>query len=100
MQKTQVLAIADDPEIVRKLSKTLDLEGCELKVKMTGPQGIQSAIADQPDLIIVDTHLPRETGILALGFLKRSFRTRHIPVVALEGSKRDLSSVVDPQTWV
>ena len=91
MSKTQVLAIAEDPEIIRRLSKALDLGDCDLLVAMTGARGVQSAIAEQPDLIIVDTHLSGDAGALALSFLKRSFRTSHIPVVALEGHERELS---------
>ena len=40
----------------------------------------------QPDLILLDIHMPAGTGVQALGKLKSSARTSQIPVIVITGS--------------
>ena len=48
-----------------------------------GVRGLDIAVCDQPDLILMDLALPLLDGWEATRRLKANPRTRHIPVVAL-----------------
>jgi CheY-like chemotaxis protein len=48
----------------------------------TGTQGIQKAIAEIPDLIVMDLGLPDIDGVDAARALKANPSTAHIPIIA------------------
>ncbi|MCH7486536.1 MAG: PAS domain S-box protein [Proteobacteria bacterium] len=52
----------------------------------TAEEGLKFAAANRPDMIIMDINLPGLSGIEALGKLRRSKKTRAIPVIALSAS--------------
>ena len=59
---TRVLVI-DDTESIHKLIVTrLRPEGLEVTAELDGQSGLERAIADVPDLILLDIGLPRVDG--------------------------------------
>ena len=56
-----------------------------------GEEGVQRAVADRPDAIVLDVRMPKKDGMTALAELQEQDETRHIPVVMLS------ASVVDQQ---
>ena len=48
-----------------------------------GKQGVEMAIEQTPDLILLDMSLPVMDGWEAAGHLKRDERTRQVPIIAL-----------------
>jgi PAS domain S-box-containing protein len=57
-----------------------------LLTAVNGTLGIELARASQPDLILMDIHLPGISGIDALKILREDPNTKHIPVVALSAN--------------
>jgi PAS domain S-box-containing protein len=57
-----------------------------LLTAVNGTLGIELARASQPDLILMDIHLPGISGIEALKILREDPTTTHIPVVALSAN--------------
>jgi PAS domain S-box-containing protein len=57
-----------------------------LLTAVNGTLGIEMARASQPDLILMDIHLPGIGGIEALKILRGDPATTHIPVVALSAN--------------
>jgi PAS domain S-box-containing protein len=57
-----------------------------LLTAVNGTLGIELARASQPDLILMDIHLPGISGIEALKILREDPATTHIPVVALSAN--------------
>jgi len=53
---------------------------------MDGNQGIESARASRPDVILMDINLPGISGIMALNILAEDPTTRHIPVIAISAN--------------
>jgi PAS domain S-box-containing protein len=51
-----------------------------------GLRGIALARSHQPDVILMDIHLPGISGLLALSLLRDDPLTRHIPVLALSAN--------------
>ena len=55
---------------------------------LTAPDGdaaVQTAMAQRPDVIVMDLAMPRLNGISAVHRLKQDARTRNIPVIILTG---------------
>jgi DNA-binding response OmpR family regulator len=59
---TTVLAIEDDPAILRGLSDNLSFEGYEVITAMDGETGYNLQRERKPDLIVLDLMLPRMSG--------------------------------------
>jgi DNA-binding response OmpR family regulator len=59
---TTVLAIEDDPAILRGLSDNLRFEGYEVITASDGETGYQLQQERKPDLIVLDLMLPRMSG--------------------------------------
>jgi CheY-like chemotaxis protein len=54
-----------------------------------GAEGVEKAIAEQPDLILMDIEMPRINGLEACKLLKQNEATRHIPVILLTLRRED-----------
>ena len=78
----RVLYVEDSPQnrdIVRRYLAN-DYEVIEAE---DGEHGIERAVRDSPDLILMDLSLPRLDGWEATRRIKADAVTRHIPVIAL-----------------
>src|SRR5215211_4573549 len=67
------------------LRRRLAKHGYEMIVAEDGARGVEAAMRDMPDLILMDLSLPILSGWEAAQQLKRSDRTRSIPIIALSG---------------
>jgi len=59
---TTILAIEDDPAILRGLSDNLRFEGYEVITATDGETGYRMQLEHKPDLILLDLMLPRMSG--------------------------------------
>lgn len=59
----KVLIVDDEPSIVTLLEYNLKQAGFEVIAANDGEEGLQKAIVEQPDLIILDLMLPKMDGI-------------------------------------
>ena len=76
--------IVEDNELNRDmLSRRLTRRGWEVAMACDGREGFEAAVANPPDLILLDMHLPGADGWTAAALLKKDSRTARIPVVAL-----------------
>ena len=76
----RVLVVEDDPDVSAVVSAYLEREGFELELAPDGVTGLQRALEDPPDLIVLDWLLP---GLDGLEVLKRLRRERRTPVIML-----------------
>lgn len=80
---SKILVIDDEFDITKVLKKRLSSAGFEAIIAMDGYQGTEFAYKELPDLIILDLMLPAGGGLSVLKNLKRSVKTRDIPIVVL-----------------
>ena len=73
----------------------LQAAGYHMLTAGDGEAGIAAAVANQPDVILLDVRLPRRDGLSALSELKRRSETKHIPVVMLSASVVDQQAALD-----
>jgi two-component system cell cycle response regulator DivK len=79
----KILLVEDNPMNRDMLSRRLVRSGHDVVMADDGRQGIASAHAESPDLILMDMSLPEIDGWEATRRLKSDKLTRRIPVIAL-----------------
>jgi two-component system, cell cycle response regulator DivK len=78
------ILLVEDNEMNRDmLSRRLIRNGYEVAIAVDGQQGIDMALSEQPDLILMDMSLPVIDGWEATRQVKANDATRQIPVIAL-----------------
>lgn len=71
-EEIRVLLVEDDPIQRRLMSMLLEtMEGVRLTVAADGPEGLELAQAEEPDVIVLDLILPRLSGMELLGRYRR-----------------------------
>jgi CheY-like chemotaxis protein len=84
MPTKRVLIVDDEADIRAIIQGCLeDIAGWEVLTATSGEEGIQLAIAEQPDGILMDVSMPGMSGLEALRRLQEDSKTRMIPVVLL-----------------
>jgi len=79
------ILLVDDSSTSRMTARML-LSGHESYVLTSacdGQEGVEKAIAELPDLILMDIEMPRMNGIEACRLLKQNGTTKNIPIVLL-----------------
>ncbi len=80
----KILYVEDNDDNLYMLSMRFEaLDGYEMISAGDGAAGVAKAIAEQPDLILMDLDLPVIDGWEATRQLKANDATRHIPIIAL-----------------
>lgn len=77
----KILVIDDLPENVFLLQDRLEHEGYEVITAYEGKTGINKAINEQPDLILLDIMMPEITGIEVCKTLVKHPATENIPII-------------------
>ncbi len=78
------ILLVEDNEMNRDmLSRRLIRRGYEVVIAEDGQQGVEMAVSEKPDLILMDMSLPVLDGWGATKQLKASDEMRSIPVIAL-----------------
>ena len=89
-----VLYIEDSPANIDLVSQILARRShMQLHVAHDGPQGIAMARKLQPQVILMDIHLPGMSGLEALRILRQGASTKHIPIVAVSANAMPLDVV-------
>jgi len=79
--KTSTLVVDDCLPILEIINLFLQIAGYQVYRATNGAEALQQATVHQPDLILLDTHLPDVCGYDLCHTLKTIKDTRHIPVV-------------------
>ena len=78
------ILIVEDDELNRdSLRRLLRLRGYEIVLAVDGAEALTVAVAERPDVILMDMRLPGIDGWEATRRLKADPETRAIPVIAL-----------------
>ena len=80
---TKILYVEDNPDNVYMLTRRLKKKGFELIIAGDGQEGIDKAIEESPDLILMDLSLPTMDGWTATAEIKKIEGLKDIPIIAL-----------------
>lgn len=88
---SKILVIDDEPFLVKALKIRLEIVGYEVITAYDGLDGLNKAIEEKPDLILLDVMLPKKNGYQICQLLKADEQYKHIPIVMLtaKGQKSD-----------
>ena len=89
------LLYVDDNAVNIMLMEVLvaDLPGLKLRVAQSAREGLEMALADRPDLVLLDIHMPGLSGYDMLSRLRERPATADIPVVAVSADALPASIV-------
>ena len=79
----KILYVEDNDDNIYMLERRLKRAGFKVVIAKDGAQGVAMALAEQPDLILMDMGLPVLDGGEATRRIKAAPQTKHIPVIAL-----------------
>ena len=82
-EEVRVLFIEDDPAVAEMYKLKLELDGYTVTVAKDGEEGLRLANETPPDIIFLDTRLPKMDGFAVLERLRGTDRTKDIPVIIL-----------------
>jgi putative two-component system response regulator len=85
MPAPRILIVDDLPENRDILTGLLEPEGFALETAKDGQEAVEKALANPPDLILMDVSMPRLTGFDACRKLKNDERTHLVPIVLVTG---------------
>jgi two-component system cell cycle response regulator DivK len=86
---TKVLLVEDNEMNRDMLSRRLKRKGFEVLIAVDGKQGVDMALAESPEIILLDMSLPVMDGWEAAGKLKSDPTTSGIPILALTAHAMD-----------
>ncbi len=79
----RILLVEDNELNLDMLKRRLNRLGYEILVATDGANGVQLAVDDHPDIILMDMSLPVMDGWEATRRLKNNDATRSIPIIGL-----------------
>jgi DNA-binding response OmpR family regulator len=79
----KILIIEDEDSLQTALAEFLVLEKFEVFQAFDGEKGIEMAIKEKPDLILLDIVLPKKDGYEVLAEIKKNKETLGIPIIIL-----------------
>lgn len=80
---TRILLVEDNDMNSDMLSRRLERKGYQVINALNGLEGVELALSEQPDLILMDMGLPLLDGWQATQQLKQIPQTRSIPILSL-----------------
>jgi DNA-binding response OmpR family regulator len=81
----RILVIEDESQLARQVSRALERCGHVAVSKSDGEDGLSAALADPPDLIVLDLNLPRLDGFAILNRLRRAGGSARILILSARG---------------
>ena len=79
----RVLVVEDSQVIQRLIEVCLKPAGFTVETRDDGPSGLEAALTDPPDLLILDVGLPKMDGWEVLSRLRSDLNARHLKVLVL-----------------
>ncbi|MDG0865929.1 response regulator [Candidatus Lucifugimonas marina] len=84
----RILLVDDSPDVRLALATILEDAGHDVVEAEDGDQVFDLAVAESPNLVLLDVMMPRVNGFDALATLKADTRTSPIPVIMVTAKGR------------
>jgi two-component system alkaline phosphatase synthesis response regulator PhoP len=90
--KTRILIVEDEPAMVQGLRDNFEYEGYEVISAADGAEGLERALSDQPDLVVLDVMMPKMSGLDVCKQLKA--KKPGVPIIMLTARGQEIDKVV------
>lgn len=94
----KVLAVDDDPKIIKIVKHCMEKEGFDVATANDGEEALNAVKAYQPDLVILDLMLPKINGLDVCKVL--TAEENNIPVIILSAKGDEIDRIVGFRTGV
>ena len=91
-RKTRILIVEDEPAMVAGLRDNFEYEGYEVISAIDGVEGLDRALGDNPDLVVLDVMMPRMSGLDVCKQLK--VKRPSLPIIMLTARGQEIDKVV------
>ena len=88
----KILIVEDEPNMVSGLRDNFQFEGYEVLTAVDGVAGLQTALNESPDIVLLDVMMPRMSGLEVCKQLKS--KKPSIPVIMLTARGQEVDKVV------
>jgi two-component system, cell cycle response regulator DivK len=90
----KILIVEDHPVLRKALRTQIELMGFTGITAQNGKDGIETAIAEKPDLIMMDSNMPEMDGLAATRILRATSETKDIAIIAVTAVS-DIQSCIE-----
>ena len=84
-----MLVIEDDGRLAKQITRELQRANHEASARNDGAEGLQTALENPPDLIVLDINLPGLDGFSVLARLRKEHSTARILILTARGEVND-----------
>ena len=88
-RRTRILIIEDEPAMVSGLRDNFEYEGYDVISAGDGLAGLERALSDDPDLVVLDVMMPRMSGLDVCKQLKAKLPSMPIIMLTARGQEID-----------
>src|SRR5215218_9108454 len=92
-RRGSVLVVDDEPTIAEVVARYLDRAGYQTRIAGTGPQALEMAGHERPDLVVLDLMLPGLDGLEVMRRLRDADR-KHVAVILLTAKGEESDRVI------
>ena len=85
----RILAVDDEPNIVRLIQVNLERDGYTVETANNGAQALAKIKANRPDLLVSDVMMPEMDGFELLANIRRDPMLADLPVIMLTAKAQD-----------
>ena len=85
----RVLVIEDEPKLSRHITKALTRHNHEPSARFDGTEGLQAALLESPDLVVLDLSLPGLDGFSVLAGLREARCPARVLILTARGQVED-----------
>jgi two-component system response regulator PfeR len=83
MGRPNILFVDDNPDLRQTLAARLQAAGFQVTAVGTGQEGVEAAVRERFDLILLDMLMPGQDGLATYQALRAQSATRDVPVILL-----------------
>jgi len=91
-KRARILIVEDEPAMVAGLRDNFEYEGYEVISAADGVQGLDRALSEKPDLVVLDVMMPRMSGLDVCKQLK--IKQPSLPIIMLTARGQEIDKVV------
>src|SRR5213594_719839 len=88
----RILIVEDEPNMVAGLRDNFEFEGYQVITAPDGVTGLERALSESPDLVILDVMMPRMSGLDVCKQLKA--KRPSVPIIMLTARGQEIDKVV------
>ncbi len=91
-RRAKILVVEDEPAMVAGLRDNFEFEGYEVITARDGIEGLQRALDESPDLVVLDVMMPRMSGLEVCKQLRA--KRASLPIIMLTARGQEVDKVV------